>query len=119
MPKHVQHSWSRYGGHRSKDEMCPRVYVNKDAPDYGPEYYRTPMTQRQKDIVAGIIPLEEVRKQELKVIMKKAEFQGDEDTQSEAGYLYYLKCNDDVYIPTFSKDEAEDMLKRLTPWQTD
>lgn len=119
MPKHVQHSWSRYGGRKGKDSMCPRVYVNKDAPDYVPEYYRTPMTQRQKDIIDGRIPLDSIRKQELKVIMKKAEYQEDEDTHYEACRLYALKDNEDVYVPTFSKEEAEEMLRRLTPWETD
>lgn len=93
-------------------------FVNKDDPNYRPNYGST-YTKRQMDVLAGIIPLEEVRINDLAILVHKAEQMGDIETYEQAKELYDRKLDPGTYFPTYTIEEAKNILQRLTPWKID
>ena len=88
-----------------------RVFVNKDSPDYK-YHWGSELTDRQKRILNGEIPLESIRFNELTVIMKKAEQLGDLDSAEKAETLYNQKKypDDETYHPSMNYEEAVNFL---------
>lgn len=91
-------------------------FVNKDDPNYRPNYGST-YTKRQLDVLAGVIPLEEVRINDLAILVNKAEQMGDIDTYEQAKALYDRKLDPGIYFPTYTIEEAKAILQSLTPWE--
>lgn len=102
-----------YGG-----GMYESVYVNKDDPNYKP-HYRTEYSERQKKILNEEVPLENVRANEIKKIMNKAEFLKDKKNFCKAKNLYEVKTHIEKYCPNVTLSEAQSILQELTPWEID
>lgn len=95
-------------------------FLNPDAPNYQPEYCSSPLTERQKQILDEVIPLEQVRVNQLTTIIKKCECLGDDEALQQAKYLYELKTKpEETYTPQITYEEAKEILQRLTPWKID
>jgi len=58
-------------------------FVNKEDPSYKPTYGKI-LTEKQMLILNGTIPLEEVRPNEVTILLRKAEVIGDEKIMEEA-----------------------------------
>ena len=93
-------------------------FVNRDDPNYRPSYGTT-YSQKQMDILYGVIPLDNVRINELTVLMKKAEQMGDIDSYEQAKELYCRKLDPGIYFPKYTIEEAKAILQSLTPWIID
>lgn len=93
-------------------------FVIKESPDYRPNYGKT-YTERQLNILAGTIPLEDVRINELAIIKNKAFQMGDLETYETAEALYLRKRDPGTYFPSYSEEEAREILQSLTPWTID
>ena len=91
-------------------------FKNKDSPDYV-GFYGTVYTDRQLAILNGEIPLSEVRPNELSFLYKKAKVKGDMESYEEAMSLYLQRTAPQEYIPTYTIDEAKEVLQELTPWE--
>ncbi len=112
---------SRYGKNQrgSVDHgIDPRVFVNKDSPDYKPNYGKT-FTERQLKILNEEIPLDQVRLQEIAVIKNKAEALGDDEKVEIAKTLYAFKTGAEEYKFAVSVEDAKATLQSLTPWEID
>lgn len=103
---------------KARHGMDARVFVNKDSPDYKPSYGTT-LTNRQKKILNEEIPLDQVRTNEIAIIIHKSEAMGDEENASIAKMLYGLKTHKDEFAFSLTANEAKDVLQKLTPWQID
>ena len=74
-------------------------------------------TDRQLAILNDEIHIDMIRTTELAAIMKRAKERGDEDYY-EIAQGYYLKKKDPIsYAPTYSTEEAKNILQSLTPWE--
>ena len=78
--------------------------------------YPKELTAKQHRIMTGELPLEEVRLNEIREIMKKAAFNEDQDLLEAATDLYNAKSNPNSHQPAYSVEEAKDILQSLTPW---
>lgn len=96
--------------------MDARVFVNKDSPDYKPNY-GTQYTKRQQMILNELIPLDQVRLNELTIIIRKAEAMEDTETAAAAQILYDAKTHVDSFQFSMSPEEAKEYLQSLTPWK--
>ena len=74
-------------------------------------------TEKQEAILNGEIPLEQLRMNELAVLVEKATARGDEEQVEIASDLYWAKKNPSTYKPTFTQEEAKQVLQNLTPWK--
>ena len=111
--------WKKAKSKRSPlDSRAKISYEDKDSPDYvrayPPEY-----TERQTKILSGEIPIDDIRLNELSIIINKAKYNNDEGNASTAEYLYLLKKHPDEYKPMMELDEAKEILQSLTPWDID
>lgn len=93
-----------------------RALVNKDSPDYKPNYGKV-FTERQQKILNEEISLDDVRLQELSIIKKKAEALGDEEKAEIASFLIGLKTAPEEFEYTVKKEDAKAVLQSLTPWE--
>ena len=111
--------WKMTKSKRSKLDGSARFsYINKDSSDYVRPY--PPMyTERQTQILSGEIPLENIRLQELSIIINKANYNNDEGNAALAEYLYLVKKHPDEYKPMMDDKEAKKVLQDLTPWDID
>lgn len=123
--KYIGASNSRYANNQQKAKnkkqfygMDARVFVNKDSPDYRPSYGKT-YTERQLRILNEEIPLEEIRLNEITVIMRKAESLGDDEKLAIARVLYNVKTRKEDYRFSVSVEDAKQILQELTPWDID
>lgn len=73
-------------------------------------------TERQFFILSELIPLDEVRKNELTAIIKKARARGDQAIQDFAEELLCIKDLPPNILPRYTIEEAKEILQRLTPW---
>lgn len=73
-------------------------------------------TPRQMAILNEEIPLEQVRPNELGIIIRKATERGDEEQAETAKNLQWKKQNPRAYSPSCTFEEAKQILQRLTPW---
>lgn len=96
----------------------PRVFVNKDAPDYKPNY-GSKFTERQQMILSEQIPLNQFRLNEITIILHKAEELGDEEKIKKAKALQDLKRHEGLYRVKMRPGEARASLQALTPWKID
>lgn len=90
-------------------------FRDKDDPSYNP--FGSTYTTRQEKILAEEIPLEEIRKNELAVLVQKAERMGDIANYEIAMELYDRKNAPPEYTPSYTQKEARDILQSLTPWK--
>lgn len=74
-------------------------------------------TEKQKAILNGEIPLEEMRTTELVALVAKATARGDAEDAEIAICLYDAKKNPSKYKPTCTQEEAKHILQDLTPWE--
>lgn len=91
-------------------------FTNKDSQDYV-GVYGTVYTDRQLAILNGEIPLSEVRPNELSCLYKKAKNKGDMESYEEAMTLYLQRTAPEEYVPTYTIEEAKEVLQELTPWK--
>lgn len=94
------------------------VFMDKDSPDYRPNYGRK-YTERQIKIIQDEIPLDEVRLNELSIILRKAENIEDEPVIRKIQKLRKRKTYLANFQFTFTEEEAIEILKSLTPWESD
>ena len=73
-------------------------------------------SKKQILILAEAIPLEEVRKNELTAIIKKARARGDQDILEYAEELLGIKELPPSILPMYTIEEAKEILQSLTPW---
>ena len=104
--------------HCDSNGLSPRVFVNKDDPNYRPTY-GSRYTQRQIDILNGVLAIDEVRLNELSILYRKADQLGDTENYERALMLYTMKKYPDTYAPQYTQEEAMDILQQLTPWEID
>lgn len=103
----------------SKNFCHARInFVNKEDPSYRPTYGKI-LTEKQMLILNGTIPLEEVRPNEVTILLRKAEVIGDERILEDAQMLYERKHHPKEYWPAYTVKEAMEVLQSLTPWPTD
>ena len=93
-------------------------FVDRSSPDYEPSYGKT-YTARQRAILEGDIPLEQVRANDLTVIMRKSLQMGDTENYEVARELLRQKTEPNDYVPPYTIQEAKEILQRLTPWEID
>lgn len=96
------------------------LYEYNEANPYEPIYhinYGDTFTPRQIAILQSEIPLEQVRQNELTLILRKAETMCDFEAAEEARCLLAQKANPHQYTPSMTKDEAIRILDQLTPWK--
>lgn len=93
-------------------------FNNKDDPNYRPNYGSS-YTKRQQSILDGLIELDDIRPNELSILFRKAEQMEDAEAYEIAQELYNQKMRPDGYRPKYSKEEAKEILQRLTPWKLD
>ena len=74
-------------------------------------------TDRQMAILNDEIHVDMIRTNELAAIMKRAKECGDEDYYEIAQGYYLRKKNPSTYIPTYTIEEAKNVLQSLTPWK--
>ena len=91
-------------------------YVNKDDPNYCPNYGNT-YTKRQLEILAGAISLEDIRINDLAILKNKAYQMCDLESYEIAEELYLRKLDPGIYFPSYSIEEAKIILQNLTPWK--
>ena len=100
-------------GHMSKE---PTLH-------YGSPNYMRPYSERQAKIIAEEIPLEDIRINELTVIMKKAKVHDDPATYELVKAMRYRKITpleDDPEIPELTAEEASKLIADLEPdWLRD
>ena len=89
--------------------MGPIFFKAKARPDL--EY-----TERQLSILSELIPLEEVRTNELTAIIKKARARGNQDICDYAEVLLCIKTLPPNILPTYTLEESKKILQSLTPW---
>ncbi len=92
--------------------LPPSSFVNKDDPNYKPNY-GTKYTERQLAIIAGELPLESLRLNDLQIIIRKAEGIGDIDTADKVQEMYNELKYKDRYKPTVSYEDALVILDQL------
>ena len=98
--------------------MDTRVFNNKDSPDYKPSYGNQ-FTARQRMILNQEMPINQIRRNEISLIIHKAEAMGDEENAAIARNLYEMKLNEGKYQFSMNHDEAKNTLQALTPWKID
>ena len=98
--------------------MDPRVFVNKDDPNYKPSFGRT-YTARQLKIMNEELTLDEFTQGELTLLTRKAENFEDEEALAKIAVIQKLKNGEDNFAFSYSPDEAKDILQSLTPWAID
>lgn len=91
------------------------LYTNKDSPDYvapfAPFY-----SDRQKAILSGELPVEDVELRELGRLRNKARNMGDEENLEIANILYEEKSNPSAGLyKHYTAEEAAEILQKLTP----
>ena len=101
-----------YGG------MDSRIFVNKDDPDYRPNYGKV-YTERQLKIMNEELPLEEFTQGELTLLTRKAERLEDEEALEKLAYIQKLKDPKTEFTFSVSPSEAKEVLQSLTPWEID
>lgn len=118
-------SATKYGGIKkatSKKAQCgglaPSVFVNKDDPNYRRQYSDT-YTEKQKKIINEELPLENIRFNDLTVIIKKAEYLEDFEVFEKVREIKRRKEHIAQFVFTFTPEEAMDILQQLTPWEID
>ena len=102
--------------HKGISGMDARVFVNKDSPDYKPNY-GSQLTNRQQMILKEEIPLDQVRVNEITVIIRKAEAMDDMETAAAARILYNKKTHVDGFQFSMTPEEAKAFLQSQTPWK--
>ena len=92
--------------------MPPPLFMTRFR--YGKQY-----TERQMMILREEISLDQIRKNEVCIIIRKAEAMGDEMTATAARIIYGKKTNEGRYQFSMSGEEARNALQALTPWKID
>ena len=90
-------------------------FENKDDPNYKP-HYGSEYTPRQIDILSGKILAKDIRLNELSILYRKAEQIGDIEAYEAAKSMYDRMLNPCEYEPTYTVEEAQAILQKLTPW---
>ena len=116
VPRSLGDKWHRLRTKSCRGEHDSRArirYVNRDDPNYVRPKNTNPYTEKQKDILAGIIPLELVGVNELTVLLRKAIDLEDAEVEATVRKLKEIKLHPEKILPKPTKAEAISMLKEL------
>ena len=100
-------------------DLTPPTFISKDDPNYRQQYLDTYYTERQQRIINDEIPLDEIRLNQLTVILQKAEYLEDIEVIEKVNELKRRKEHIAQFVFTFTPEEAMDILQQLTPWEID
>lgn len=91
-------------------------FVNKDDPSYQPNYGKC-YTERQKQILAEELAVEDIPCHEITLLINKARSLSDIDGYEKAKELRDRKIHANEYTPDITAEEARAILNNLTPWK--
>ena len=102
------------------DDHARFRFNNVDAPDYRKAYCDAPYSEKQRRILAGEIPLDQVRTNELTKILNKALEQDDSETEEKVRQMKYEKRYPErAHMPRRTKEEVvARMAARDEAWRT-
>jgi hypothetical protein len=76
-------------------------------------------TEKQKAMINGEVPIENLRTADIKNAMLKAEQKGDQSSYEFLKELYCIKTAPPDCKPHISPDDAKKKLQAMTPWKID
>jgi len=98
-----------------RKNIDPRFNIGmKEDPDYNP--YGTSFTERQMQIICGV-PVDNLKKQEISIIMKKADKMGIPSIAERVYVLHEEMYTGPKVKPKYTHKEALEGLQKLTPWE--
>ena len=100
-----------------KKPIDPRFNIGmKQNPEYNP--YGKSFTERQMQIICGL-PVDRLKRQEITIIMKKAEKMGMPSIADRVYELYEEMYTGPKFEYKYTYEEALEGLRKLTPWESD